>query len=328
MTQLRKCTGAMSCWNLRFAYLLLSLSLGCGSSLREPAAPSTLPVAVPCPSTLAGKQDSQPEMTDADPEPAVTPAETLSVRDKEGVRNFLARLCERAARDDGDWIAAHVRMPLVGNVWLADNDGDPLVGHVEANAGALASLAVCFPTVSSPIEVLSIDRGRWDVRVDVNAGGRTYRLLFVGPEAEPRLVEVTWLPPLPSAPASPVKGGARFATRSEVEAAHPLSMGEVIKAFIDDELKRNPACLRQSVARENAGFVLRLRATRRPREDARVPVYAESPVRASLLACVESQVRVPLAATFRGVAFEVDYVLRVSVPGGAAVTNVRGSAVH
>jgi hypothetical protein len=258
----------------------------------------------------------QPEVQrePAVPTVAVTPgpAEVVSSdpRTPAGVAAFVADLCEHAEKADEAWVTAHVALPLVGNEVVNDNGGDPLLGRAAEDVAGLAAAPLCKATVdAAALSGLVTEGDRIGGTVRIGGWDHRLRLELVGVEA--RLVELSF-----TLDARQPKGAApkvEYVLNGRVLSASARD-GVPYGAFIDATVRDDPTCiyLHASKYQESGSFFVRAEKTEG--SDARARVYASTAVPASLVGCLEGQLDRAMAATFRGVPFQIEYFLMIGIP--------------
>jgi hypothetical protein len=84
--------------------------------------------------------------------------------------------------------------------------------------------------------------------------------------------------------------------------------------WFEDTIRHAPACVYEQAAHDDTSSVMVVHAVKVDGAVATVRVYASTAVSASLIACLEGQLARETAAVFKGIPFDVDYLLRVLIP--------------
>ncbi|APR85843.1 Hypothetical protein A7982_11192 [Minicystis rosea] len=284
---------------------------GCGPSMSASVSP-------PAPEVSATATTKDEPAATAKVEPtaapaAPVPAPPLQVRDAGGVRAFFAELCRRHAAKDEAWLRAHVRFPLHGSERIEGEGENVLLGGLLVEQpGDLVRLRVCEAPLSDASKVQIDAASAPEVTARFDFEGHPHRATFDVSGGEPVLTEVTFVLRERGEPQAPKKVRAYSLEGNVI--AETGGLGSALEAFMLAELKQHPACLRAYVARNKESAAIRIRARKREGEAASVRVHASTVARASLLACLERHLDAAVAGTFRGKAFEVEYMLRLAVP--------------
>lgn len=289
--------------------LLAAALVACGGKTDAPQEPpgDDLAVAPDRDDASSGQPTTVRAPDDAAP---VAVADDVSTAD--GVAAFVGTMCERAAAGDDAWVEAHVRLPLRGSGVSNENAGDPLLGAQPFNVAGVAHLEICKPPIAAgDVRDLQADGTR--VTATIAVGQFEQRLVFAVDGEHIQMIEDTFVLGEGAAPDNPAKVRDYEVTGYPLEADG--NWGGRIEAVLLGELERHPACIRHYVATETSSMSLRVVASKREGADAATArVYASTVAPASLLACLQRQLDAELSSVFRGAAFEVVYLLMISIP--------------
>jgi hypothetical protein len=306
----------------RGALLFISAALAaCGES----ATPKTAVVASTAPAPTSSVVVPAPIAVVDAGTPIATPSEPdVDARTQNGAAAFLAAVCEHAVKKDVSWIDRHMSPTLRGNVVVhKEKNGDVLVGSFASDHDDVTESlghdngvdGTACDIVGSPNSSISgfvvngndasgIIRGahdgyRFTITTSTSDGARTLLAeLSLELPAHP-------LPKHTKKHAFDLNGDMLHATGK-----YGYSMGR----FFQDTIRHEPACVYEQAAHDEDSSVMVVHAVKVDGALATVRVYASTVVSASLIACLETQLGNETAAVFKGIPFDVEYLLRVLIP--------------
>ena len=236
----------------------------------------------------------------------------------EDAAHYLAWVCAHAKTDDTSWFAAYVSPTFRGSVIVGKEKGDVALSSLSDPKYMAGSLVhddgkggTACDVLTQPASAISGFTSNGTIVGGVVHGPQDAYRFAISKGEKTKLEEITV-----ELPAHPVpKQAKKRAFDVDGNALRESgTYASTIGPWIRTTIKHEPKCVYEAAALDDTSSAILVHAVKVDGVPAVVRLYASSVVSESLLACLEGQLQKATADTFKGVPFDVDWLLRVMIP--------------